>query len=113
MYVRFCNNKNLPVNKTSVYEFFNSLIDINLAYGSLLQYRSALTKPLKFLISDLNFLEDIYLKDLLRYTKSHLIKKEKRFPKWSLDKNLEMFTSSHFNKLCEANYSLYFKKTIF
>ena len=65
MYIRFCNNKNLPINKTSVYEIFNSLIDRKLAYGSLLQYRSVLTKPLKFLIPELNLLEDIYIKDLL------------------------------------------------
>ena len=76
------------INKTSVYEFFNSLIDRKLAYGSLLQYCLALTKPLKFLIPDLNLLEDIYIKDLLSYAKSHLIRKEKRFPKWSLDKIL-------------------------
>ena len=88
MYIGFCNNKNLPVNKTLVYEFFNSLIDRKRAYGSLLQYRSALTKPLKFLIPDINLLEDIYIKDLLSYAKSHLIRKEKRFPKWSLDKIL-------------------------
>ena len=86
---------------------FNSLIGRNLVYSSLLQYHSALTQPLKFLIPDLNLQDDIYSKDLLRYAKSYLIKKEKRFQKWSLDKILEMFTSSHFNKLCEADYSLY------
>ena len=55
----------------------------------------------------------IFIKDLLRYVKSHLIKKDKRFPKLSLDKILEILTSSYFNKLCEADYSLYFKKIIF
>ena len=113
MYIRFCNFKKLPVNKTSVYEFFNSLIDRNLAYGSLLQYRSALTKPLKFLIPDLNLLEDIYIRDLFSYAKSHLIRKKKKFPKWSLDKILEMFNSSQFNNLCKTDYSLFFNKTIF
>ena len=112
-FVEFCNNKKLPINKTSVYEFFNSLIDRQLSYGSLLQYRSALTKPLKFLISDLNLLEDIYIKDLLRYAKSHLLKKDKNFPKWSLEKILEMLASTQFNSLCSSDHSLLFKKVIF
>lgn len=58
-------------------------------------------------------LEDKTIKDLLQYTRSHLIKEEKQFPFWDLDKVLEMFQSKQFNSLCSVKPDLYFKKVLF
>ena len=65
------------------------------------------------MLPELNMLQDNVIKDLLQFTKSHLIKQNKQFPFWNLDKVLEMLSSHQFKALCNKNPSLYFKKVIF
>ena len=112
-FITYLKSKKLPLSNHSVYEFFNHLIDKNLAYSSLLQYRSGISKPLKYLLPKLDLIQDSFMKALLQYTKSHNIKIRNKFPFWNLDKILEMFTSTQFKNLCKKNTNIYFKKVIF
>ena len=113
LFVNYLKSNNLDLNKGSLYEFFNHLIDRKLTYGSILQYRSAITKPLRILLPEVNLLQDKVIKDLLQYTKSHTIKSNKSFPFWDLNKILEMFNSIQFKTLCERDPKLFFKKVLF
>ena len=113
IFISFITERKLDINKRTVYEFFNHLINRKLSYGSILQYRSALTRPLHYLLPNLELLQDKVIKDLLQYTRSHNIKANQQFPYWKLDQVLEMLTSSQFRKLCNKDHSIFFKKVMF
>ena len=105
---RFISERKLELNQQSIYEFFNHLIDRNLKLGSLLQYRSALSRPLKHILPELDLIQDPVIKDLIQFIKSNKIKDIKQFPFWSLDDVLLMFDSLAFKKQCIENNSIFF-----
>ena len=83
----FYNINRFPFS--AVINFFNSLIDRNLAYQTILNYRSALTKPVEILF-ELHLCNVKPLNDLLKFVKSHHIKPKDSFVPWSIDKTLLM-----------------------
>ena len=74
---------------SAIINFFNSLIDRNLAYQTILNYWSALSKPVEILFHK-QLSAEKSLNDLLKYVKSHHIKKSQNFVPWSMDKTLLM-----------------------
>ena len=113
IFSKFVSEKKMQINHQAVYEFFNHLIDKKLKYGSILQYRSAISRPLRYLLPKLDLLQDTVIKDLLQFTKSHQIKSNHEFPFWNLDRVIEMLSSPQFNSLCHQSHSLFFKKVLF
>ena len=95
------------LNVRYVYEYFSYLIDCGYNYNSLLCVRSALTKPLKYLLN-FDFLNDPYMESIFTFAKVNCKKRDSYFPSWSLDKVMGMFESDTYKSLCLRNleYSL-------
>ena len=74
---------------SAVINFFNSLVERNLAYQTILNYRSALSKPIDILFN-VQLCNVGPLNDLLKYVKSHHVKNPCNFVPWSIDKTLLM-----------------------
>ena len=75
---------------SEVLEFFNFLIEKNQSHSSLLIYRSAISRPLKFYFPEINLTQEDDLTQLLKYCKTHHKKKVQEFPPWDLDKVILM-----------------------
>ena len=85
-FATFFNGEELfQLTPNIIYEFFNSMINENYTYGTLLSYRSAMYRPIKSLIKDYDLVKDDTLCNLLKFAKTHL-KKHSSEDVWDLDK---------------------------
>ena len=89
------------------------MIDNGYNFSSLRNVRSALSKPIKYLFKNYDFLTDPKIDSLLSYAKVNCKKTTCFFPVWSIDKVMNLFQSSEFKNKCLSDVHLSLIKDFF
>ena len=93
--------------------FFKTLIQEKLSYNSLLNYRSALSVPLRLLWPSFNLMNNINNELLFKYHKTNYKKPRNYFPPWDLDSVINYLISEEFRDKCSEDIEWYFRKVLF
>lgn len=108
------NRVDSVLSRVHVLNYFGFLAgEKSYSYKSLMQVRSALRRPLRWLLPEFRLSDDECISDIIQYAKSHPKRVENMFPCWDVDKVLGMLSSELFLQKEKSDMSLLLGKVIF